>query len=131
MQVQVGQDNPDQSWLLLLYSRVKTLSSSKNRETRALYKSAITRYSRYGTVATVERECVAFITRKPYASVYSTVLHVHENKPNERRSEETNSNMESQAAIDDSEAMNYTEDQSEASEEEEECRVCRGPTEEG
>jgi hypothetical protein len=56
---------------------------------------------------------------------------LHENRPNERRSEETNSNMESQAAIDDSEAMNYTEDQSEASEEEEECRVCRGPTEEG
>jgi hypothetical protein len=33
--------------------------------------------------------------------------------------------------IDDSEAMDYIDDQSEASEEEEECRVCRGPTEEG
>jgi hypothetical protein len=38
---------------------------------------------------------------------------------------------DSRTAIEDSEAMNYVDDQSEASEEEEECRVCRGPAEEG
>lgn len=38
---------------------------------------------------------------------------------------------DNQTAIEHSEAYNYVDDESEASEEEEECRVCRGPAEEG